>query len=79
MLEVRSAILLRSELNPWIDICVIPGQNEDFSKVQYFAEKAYDDWFDDETDEPIGDYIRRKLDETECVYEIYNASMEEYE
>lgn len=79
MLEVRSAILLRSELNPWIDICVIPGQHEDFSKVQYFAEKAYDDWFDDETDEPIGDYIRRKLDEAECVYEIYNASMEEYE
>lgn len=79
MSEVRSAILLQSELNPWINICVVPDSYEDFNKVQYFAEKAYDDWFDDETDEPIGDYIKRKLDEAECGYEIYYASMEVYE
>ena len=79
MSEIRNAILLRSELNPWIDICIIPDPYEDFNKVQYFAAKAYDDWFDDDTDEPIGDYIKRKLNKYEFDYKIYYASMEEYE
>lgn len=79
MAEIRKAILLRSELNPWIDICVVPDPYTDFDKIRCVAEKAYDDWFDDDTDEPIGDYIKRKLDEAACLYEIYYASMEDYE
>lgn len=74
-----SAIILRSELNPWIDICIVPDPYEDLNKVQCLAEKAYNDWFDDDIDEPIGDYIKRKLDKAECNYEIYYASMEDYE
>lgn len=79
MSEVKSAIILRSELNTWIDICIVPNNYEDFNKVRYFAEKAYDDWFDEDTDEPIGDYIKRKLNEYECSFEIYYASEEEEE
>ena len=70
MTEVRSAIILRSELNPWIDICIVPDQYEDFGKVKAVAEEAYYDWFEQDAEEPIGDYIRRKLDEALCFYEM---------
>ena len=77
MSEIRNAIILQSELNPWIDICIIPDKPDDLYKVRYFAEKVYDDWFDEDTDEPIVDYIKRRLDEYECYCEIYCASEEE--
>ena len=79
MSEIRNAIILRSELNPWINICIIPCTYEDFGKVQYFAEKAYDDWFDEDTAETIVDYIKRKLNDYECGFEIYYASEDEEE
>ena len=77
MSEVRSAIILRSELNPWIDFCIIPSPYEDFGKVQAIAEEAYYDWFDKDTDEPIGNYIQRKLDEGLCNYDMYYLMNEE--
>lgn len=75
MSEVRAAIILQSDLNTWIDFCIVPYA--DFLKVKEVAEKAYDDWFNDDTDEPIGNYIKRKLDEEELSYEIYYSEEEE--
>lgn len=77
MVAIRSAIILQSELNTWINICIVPHPYENFSAVKYVAEKAFEDWFDEDTDEPIGDYIKRKLDEAECEYEIYYGTEEE--
>jgi hypothetical protein len=79
MSEIRSAIILQSELNPWIDICIIPDKPDDLEKVRYFAEKVYDDWFDYDTDEPIVDYLKRRLDEYECYCTIYCADEDEEE
>ena len=79
MSEIRNAIILRSELNPWIDICVIPDRPDDLYKVRYFAEKVYDDWFDYDTDEPIIDYIKRRMDDYECYCTIYCVNEDEEE
>lgn len=73
--EIRASIVLRSELNPWIDLCIIPY--EDFLLVKEVAEKAYDNWWDEEPNEPIGDYIQRKLNEAGCCYEMYYAIEQE--
>ena len=46
MIEITSAIILRSELNEWINICITVDPYENLLKVREVAEKAFDDWFD---------------------------------
>lgn len=77
MSEITSAIILRSEMNEWIDICITVSPYEDFLKVQEIAEESYAEWFDSDTCECISDYIKRKLDEAECSYEMYLRSFNE--
>lgn len=79
MTIATSAIILRSELNPWIDICIVPDPYEDFNKVKDLVEQAWDDWWDNDNDEPIGDYIKRTLDDAGRCYDIYYANVEEEE
>lgn len=79
MSEVTSAILFRSEMNEWINICITVNPYEDFTKVQEIAEKAYEEWFETDSCECIGDYIKRKLDESECSYEMYLGNFNEDE
>ena len=72
MVEVRSAIILQSELNTWISICITVGPYEDFEAIKEIATKAYDDWFEDEeTDETIGEYLKRRLAEKGHEPEIF--------
>ena len=79
MIEDRSCILLTSEMNNWIKICIVVEPYEDFTKVKDIASKAYDKWFNIDTDEPISDYIRRKLDENELSYEMFLGNFDEDE
>lgn len=79
MTEVTSAIVLRSEMNEWIKICIAVNPYEDLLKVQEIAEKAYAEWFEIDTDECIGDYIKGKLDESECGYEMFYGNFDEDE
>lgn len=67
--EESSCIILSSEMNEWINICVVVPFGIDFLTVEEVASEAFEDWFDAETDEPIGDYIDRILKENdlECV------------
>lgn len=79
MIEERSAILIQSELNPWINICITVDPYEDFLKVKEIASKAYDKWFMSDTTECISDYIKRKLDEADCSYEMFLGDFNEDE
>jgi hypothetical protein len=79
MINETSAITIQSELNPWINICITVDPYEDFLKVKTIASKAYDKWFDSDTTECIGDYIKRKLDEAGCSYEMFFGEDEEEE
>ena len=79
MIIETSAIVLYSDMNPWINICITVDPYEDFEKVRDIAEQAYDDWFEMDTDECIGEYIERMLDEAECSYDIYYGNFNEDE
>lgn len=79
MIEITSAIILRSEMNEWINICITVDPYEDLIKVREVAEKAFDDWFDLDTCECIGDYIKRMLDKAGCGYEMFFGNFNEDE
>lgn len=79
MISVTSAIVIQGELNEWIKICITVDPFEDLLKVQEIAEKAYTEWFEIDTDECISDYIKRKLDEFDCSYEMYLGNFNEDE
>lgn len=79
MIEDRSCILLTSEMNEWIRICIVVEPFEDFMKVKDIASKAYTEWFNVDTDETIADYIKRKLDEQELSYEMFLGDFNEDE
>ena len=79
MIETTSAIILRSELNEWINICITVDPYEDLIKVKEVASKAYDKWFNSDTTECIGDYIKRKLDEAGCSFEMFLGDFNEDE
>lgn len=77
MSEVTSAIILHSEINEWIDICITVDPYEELTRVQDIAEKAYTEWFQIDTSECISDYIKYKLDEANCSYKMYLGSFDE--
>ena len=71
MIVETSAIILQSDMNKWIDICIAVEPYEDFYRVKEIASRAYDEWFELDTDECIGEYIERKLNEAECGFKMY--------
>lgn len=77
MIEERSAIIIQSELNEWINICITVDPYEDFLKVKEIASKAYKKWFTSDTTECISDYIKRKLDEAGCSFEMFFGNFNE--
>lgn len=79
MITETSAILIQSELNPWINICITVDPYEDFLKVKEIASKAYDKYWNSDTTECISDYIKRKLDEADCSYEMFLGDFNEDE
>jgi hypothetical protein len=79
MIEERRAIIIQSELNEWINICITVNPYEDFQKVKHIASKAYDKWFTSDTTECISDYIKRKLDEAGCSFEMFLGNFDEDE
>lgn len=79
MIIETSAIIIQSEMNPWINICITVNPYEDFLKIKEIAGSAYDEWFNSDTDECISDYIKRKLDEAECSYEMFLGNFNEDE
>lgn len=70
MLEKKDCIWIKSEMNNWINICILVHKKEDVEKIHQASEKAYDEWFNIDTDEPITDYIQRKLNEENFEFEI---------
>ena len=73
MIETRNCINLYSELNMWIDLCILIPSQKDFEKAKEIVRKAYDDWWEDSYAqyEAIGDYIGIRLSENDIEYEIY--------
>lgn len=73
MIETKTCINVWSDMNTWIDFCVVIGAYEDLTKAEEVVQKAYDDWWEleDAQFEPLGDYVSRCLYESGIEFEIY--------
>ena len=72
MVQIKTCINVYSDMNTWIDFCVLVDE-EDFENAKLIIEKAYDDWWElpDAQFEPLGDFIGGKLTENGINFEIY--------
>ena len=79
MIETKTCINVWSDMNTWIDFCIVIGVYEDLTKAEEIVRKAYDDWWEleDAAFEPIGDYVSRCLNENGIEFEIYFKESEE--
>lgn len=79
MVNVRTCINVYSEMNPWIDFCIVLTDEKDISDAKEIIEQAYNEWFSakNQTDEPIMEYISRRLTEVCIEHEIYFTGKEE--
>lgn len=73
MIKTSTCINVYSEMNTWIDFCIVIGAYEDLSKAEEVVQQAYDDWWklSYAQSEPIADYIAARLTDEEIEYEIY--------
>ena len=81
MIQKRNCILVYSDMNTWIDFCILVS-DKDFNKAMEVTAKAYDDWWDSEeadSDIPISEYIGMKLTENNIEFEIYFKNEDESE
>lgn len=79
MVRTKTCINVYSEMNPWIDFCIVLENENDISDARKIIEQSYDSWFfaKNQTDEPIMEYISRRLNEVCIWHEIYFTDKEE--
>lgn len=72
MIEKKMCINVWSDMNTWIDFCILVA-NTVLEKAEEVVQKAYDDWWElqDEQFEPLADWISRCLTDNEIEFEIY--------
>lgn len=71
MIRFRACYNVYSDLNPQIDFCVLTEDDEYSEVTKKIIETAFDDWFSNESDDTIADYISRTLLEAGITHEIY--------
>ena len=79
MVRTKTCINVYSEMNPWIDFCIVLENENDISDAREIIEQSYASWFSakNQTDEPIMEYISRRLTEVCIEHEIYFTDKEE--
>ena len=79
MVRTKTCINVYSEMNPWIDFCIVLENENDVSDAREIIQQSYDSWFSakNQTDEPIMEYISRRLKEVCIWHEIYFTDKEE--
>ena len=78
MIQKQNCILVYSDMNTWIDFCILVS-DKDFSKAMEVTTKAYDDWWElpDAQFESIVDWVSRCLTENDIEFDIYFKDEEE--
>ena len=79
MIQTKTCINVYSDMNTWIDFCIVIGVYEDFTKAEEIVQKAYDDWWElpDAQFEPLADWVSRCLKENDIEFGIYFKNEEE--
>jgi hypothetical protein len=72
MIERKQCINVWSDMNTWIDFCIIVFET-DLEKAEEIIKKAYDEWWElpDIQFEPLADWVCRNLNKNEIKYDIY--------
>lgn len=81
MVDIQLCINVYSDMNPWIDFCIIIS-GKDYTRAYEIVKQAYDDWWNLPEGEttPIACYIREKLKENKIEYDMYLKDViEDYE
>ena len=78
MIQKQNCILVYSDMNTWIDFCILVS-DEDFNKAMEVAAKAYNNWWElpDAQFEPLADLVSRCLTENDIEFDIYFKDEEE--
>ena len=79
MVRTKTCINVYSEMNPWIDFCIVLENENNILDAKEIIEQAYNSWFSakNQTDESIMEYISRRLTEVCIEHEIYFTGKEE--
>lgn len=73
MVQTTNCINVYSEMNTWLDFCIVITNHEDFAKAEEIVRKAHNDWWEspDENCDPIAEWIGRSLIDNDIDFEIY--------
>lgn len=73
MIIMKNCIWVASDMNTWIDFCIITESENDMDRAKEIAKAAYNDWWETEDAqcEPIADYIGRRLYEKGIEFDMY--------
>ena len=74
--NTRRVFNLYSTMNEWCDLMIAVNSN-DYSKAIELGQQYLFDWHDEDTDEPIGNYIKRRLSEANINADVYGIIEEE--
>ena len=79
MIQTKTCINVYSNMNTWIDFCIVIGAYEDFTKAEEIVQKAYDDWWElpDAEFLPIAEYIGNCLEDNGIEFDMYYNNEEE--
>ena len=78
MIQKRNCILVYSDMNTWIDFCILVS-DKDFNKAMEVTAKAQDDGGESPDAEflPIAEYIGNWLKENGIKFDMYYSNEEE--
>lgn len=70
MIEKQSCIHVYSELNEWIDLCILVS-DDNYDEAINIVQSSYNDWFENDSCDAILDYILNSLTENDIEYKAY--------
>ena len=68
--NTRRVFNLYSTMNEWCDF-IVSVEPKDYKKAMELGQQYLMDWHDEDTDEPIGNYIQRRYKEAEIEADVY--------
>ena len=78
MIQTKTCINVYSDMNTWIDFCILVS-DKDSNKAMEVTAKAYDDWWElpDAEFLPIAEYIGNCLEDNGIGFDMYYSNKEE--
>ena len=79
IIEKKNCILIQSEMNNWINICIIVQKEKELDDILHVSSEAYNEWFESDTDETITEHVEKKLNEKNFDFKVFTGPFNEDE